>query len=352
MALKDQLTKLKDQGLKEMQQISDAKELDQKIRVDLLGKKGPIMKTLRGIGKLPVSERPVVGKYANQVKGILFTALKKRKTAILHEQLNQKLQAEKIDVTLPGKPVRLGHPHIIQKTMQSICDLFRGMGYKILNGNEVETDEYNFERMNLPKFHPARDLQATFYITPNVLLRTQTSGMQAHSLEKHDFSKGPLKMVSPGVVFRREKDDMTHSHQFHQMEGLVVGEHITLADLKGTLLMLIHKMFGDEYKIRLRPSFFPFTDPSVEVDMTCFNCGGKGSHNGKTCKMCKGTGWVEMLGAGVVHPNVLKNAGLDPHKLSGFALGLGIDRFAMLKYGVNDIRQFYTNDMRFLKQFN
>ncbi|XIF20321.1 MAG: phenylalanine--tRNA ligase subunit alpha [Acetilactobacillus jinshanensis] len=348
MSLKDNLTQLKDQGLSEIKQATDLKTLNQKIRVQLLGKKGPIVKTLRGIGKLPVRQRPVVGKYANQVKGILFRSLTKRNRQLTKANLNNELKAEKIDVTLPGKPVHAGHPHLIQSVMDHICDLFLGMGYEILNGNEVETDEYNFERMNLPKHHPARDMQATFYITPdkNLLLRTQTSGMQARTLEKHDFSKGPLKMISPGVVFRRDDDDATHSHQFHQMEGLVVGKHVTMANLKGTLEFLIHKMFGNEFKIRLRPSFFPFTDPSVEVDMTCFNCGGKG------CSVCKGTGWIEMLGAGVVHPNVLKNAGLDPHKLSGFAFGLGIDRFAMLKYGVNDIRDFYLNDMRFLSQFN
>ena len=346
MSLKTNLARLKDQGLKEIQQITDLKTLNQKIRIELLGKKGPIVKTLRGIGKLPVKERPIVGKYANQVKTQLNSALQKRSQVIDKIDLKRSLKAEKLDVTLPGTPVRQGHPHIIQLMMDHICDLFRSMGYEILNGNEVETDEYNFERMNLPKYHPARDMQATFYITNDLLLRTQTSGMQARSLEKHDFSKGPLKMVSPGVVFRRDKDDQTHSHQFHQMEGLYVGRHVTMADLKGTLKFLIHKMFGNEYNIRLRPSYFPFTDPSVEVDMTCFNCGGKG------CSMCKGTGWVEMLGAGVVHPNVLKNAGIDPQQYNGFALGLGIDRFAMLKYGVNDIRDFYLNDMRFLSQFN
>ncbi|QBP18656.1 phenylalanine--tRNA ligase subunit alpha [Acetilactobacillus jinshanensis] len=348
MSLKDQLTQLRDKGLSEIKQATDLKTLNQKIRVQLLGKKGPIVKTLRGIGKLPVSQRPIVGKYANQVKGQLFRSLKKRNLELAKAKLNDELKAEKIDVTLPGKPVKAGHPHLIQVVMDHICDLFIGMGYEVLNGNEVETDEYNFERMNLPKHHPARDMQATFYITPdkNLLLRTQTSGMQARTLEKHDFSKGPLKMISPGVVFRRDNDDATHSHQFHQMEGLVVGKHVTMADLKGTLEFLIHKMFGNEFDIRLRPSYFPFTDPSVEVDMTCFNCGGKG------CSVCKGTGWIEMLGAGVVHPNVLKNAGLDPHKLNGFAFGLGIDRFAMLKYGVDDIRDFYLNDMRFLSQFD
>ena len=346
MKLKDNLTRLMNQGLSEIKHATDLKTLDHQIRVSLLGKKGPIVKTLRGIGKLPVSERPVVGKYANQVKSKLKSALQDRRRQLAQQHLNAELKREKIDVTLPGTPVVHGHPHLIQLVMDHICDLFVGMGYQVLEGNEVETDEYNFELINLPKGHPARDMQATFYITNDLLLRTQTSGMQARTLEKHDFSKGPLKMVSPGVVFRRDDDDATHSHQFHQMEGLVVGRHVTMADLKGTLEFLIHQMFGNEYDIRLRPSYFPFTDPSLEVDMTCMNCGGKG------CSVCKGTGWIEMLGAGIVHPNVLKNAGVDYHQYNGFAFGLGIDRFAMLKYNVDDIRDFYQNDVRFLDQFN
>ena len=260
--------------------------------------------------------------------------------------MNAKLQSESIDVTLPGTPVAQGQPHVIQQIIDQLVDLFIGMGYEVAVGDEVEQEEYNFEKLNLPKDHPARDMQDTFYITPSVLMRTQTSPMQARMMEKHDFSQGPLKMISPGKVYRRDTDDATHSHQFHQVEGLVVGEHVTMADLKGTLEVVAQNLFGDQLKVRLRPSYFPFTEPSVEADVTCFNCLGKG------CAICKGTGWIEVLGAGMVHPNVLKMSGVDPDVYGGFAFGLGPDRFAMIKYGVEDIRDFYQNDMRFLTQFD
>ena len=260
--------------------------------------------------------------------------------------MNAKLQSESIDVTLPGTPVAQGQPHVIQQIIDQLVDLFIGMGYEVAVGDEVEQEEYNFEKLNLPKDHPARDMQDTFYITPSVLMRTQTSPMQARMMETHDFSKGPLKMISPGKVYRRDTDDATHSHQFHQVEGLVVGEHVTMADLKGTLEVVAQNLFGDQLKVRLRPSYFPFTEPSVEADVTCFNCLGKG------CAICKGNGWIEVLGAGMVHPNVLKMSGVDPDVYGGFAFGLGPDRFAMIKYGVEDIRDFYQNDMRFLTQFD
>ena len=228
---------------------------------------------------------------------------------------------------------------------EEIEDIFLGMGFQIVDGFEVETDYYNFERMNLPKDHPARDMQDTFYITEEILLRTHTSPVQARTLDKHDFSKGPLKMISPGRVFRRDTDDATHSHQFHQIEGLVVGKNISMGDLKGTLEMIIQKMFGAERQIRLRPSYFPFTEPSVEVDVSCFKCGGKG------CNVCKKTGWIEILGAGMVHPQVLEMSGVDSEEYSGFAFGLGQERIAMLRYGINDIRGFYQGDVRFSEQF-
>ena len=295
---------------------------------------------------LSAEERPKVGKFANEVRDELQQALEDKKSSLEQALMNAKLQSESIDVTLPGTPVAQGQPHVIQQIIDQLVDLFIGMGYEVAVGDEVEQEEYNFEKLNLPKDHPARDMQDTFYITPSVLMRTQTSPMQARMMETHDFSKGPLKMISPGKVYRRDTDDATHSHQFHQVEGLVVGEYVTMADLKGTLEVVAQNLFGDQLKVRLRPSYFPFTEPSVEADVTCFNCLGKG------CAICKGNGWIEVLGAGMVHPNVLKMSGVDPDVYGGFAFGLGPDRFAMIKYGVEDIRDFYQNDMRFLTQFD
>lgn len=344
MSLKDKLTELRQKGLADIQKSADLKDVNQ-IRVSLLGKKGPITEVLRGMRDLEASERPKVGAFANEVRDDLTNALTQRREALEAAALNARLAKETLDVTLPGTPVAKGEPHVIQQIIDQIEDLFLGMGYQVLSGPEVEEDKYNFEMMNLPKNHPARDMQDTFYITKEILMRTQTSPMQARTLEKHDFSQGPLKMISPGVVYRRDTDDPTHSHQFHQVEGLVIDKHVTMADLKGTLQVLAHELFGDKFDVRLRPSYFPFTEPSVEADITCFNCGGKG------CKVCKNTGWIEVLGAGMVHPNVLKMADVDPDVYGGFAFGVGPDRFAMLKYGVDDIRNFYLNDVRFLTQF-
>ncbi|USS89725.1 phenylalanine--tRNA ligase subunit alpha [Fructilactobacillus cliffordii] len=345
MSLQTELETIKDNGLRQIEAATDQKELNQ-IKVQLLGKKGSITQTLRGIAKLPVEERPTAGSLANQIRDELTTALETKLSALETASLNQKLAAEKIDVTLPGDQIPFGHPHVIQKIIDEIEDIFIGMGYQVLSGPEVEEEHYNFEMMNLPKDHPARDMQDTFYITKEILMRTHTSPMQARALETHDFSQGPLKMISPGVVFRRDTDDPTHSHQFHQVEGIVIDKHITMADLKGTLTAMTHALFGDKFQVRLRPSYFPFTEPSVEADITCMNCGGKG------CAVCKGSGWIEVLGAGMVHPNVLKMAGVNPHEYGGFAFGVGPDRFAMLKYGVNDIRDFYLNNLKFLTQFD
>ena len=238
-----------------------------------------------------------------------------------------------------------GTAHVLAHVQDQVEDFFIGLGYQVVEGPEVESDHYNFEMMNLPKDHPARDMQDTFYITPEYLLRTQTSPVQARTMEKHDFTKGPLKMLSPGRVFRRDNDDATHSHQFYQIEGLVIDKHITMSDLKGTLASFAKEMFGEDREVRLRPSYFPFTEPSLEVDISCFKCGGEG------CSVCKGTGWIEVLGSGMVHPNVLEAAGVDSSVYGGFAFGLGQDRIAMLKYGIEDIRSLYTNDVRFLSQF-
>lgn len=344
MTLQAQLEALRDNTLKEIAQVATLKELNQ-IRVETLGKKGPITEVLRGMKNLSPEERPVVGGFANEIRDLLTEAIEARKVVLENEALNAALKEESLDVTLPGKQMPQGTRHILTQVMEEIEDIFLGMGYQVVEGYEVESDHYNFERMNLPKDHPARDMQDTFYISDEMLIRTHTSPVQARTMEKHDFSKGALRMISPGKVFRRDTDDATHSHQFHQIEGLVVGENISMGDLKGTLEMIIKKMFGEDRKIRLRPSYFPFTEPSVEVDVSCFKCGGKG------CNVCKKTGWIEILGAGMVHPRVLEMSGVDSEKYSGFAFGLGQERIAMLRYGINDIRGFYQGDVRFSDQF-
>ncbi|MGM0250859.1 phenylalanine--tRNA ligase subunit alpha [Enterococcus sp. AZ129] len=344
MTLQAQLEALRDNTLKEIAQVATLKELNQ-IRVETLGKKGPITEVLRGMKNLSPEERPVVGGFANEIRDLLTEAIDARKVVLENEALNAALKEESLDVTLPGKQMPQGTRHILTQVMEEIEDIFLGMGYQVVEGYEVESDHYNFERMNLPKDHPARDMQDTFYISDEMLIRTHTSPVQARTMEKHDFSKGALRMISPGKVFRRDTDDATHSHQFHQIEGLVVDKNVTMGDLKGTLEVMMKKMFGEDRKIRLRPSYFPFTEPSVEVDVSCFKCGGAG------CNVCKHTGWIEILGAGMVHPDVLQMSGIDPTEYSGFAFGLGPDRVAMLRYGVNDIRNFYQNDLRFLNQF-
>ncbi|MDN3189313.1 phenylalanine--tRNA ligase subunit alpha [Enterococcus faecalis] len=344
MTLQAQLEALRDNTLKEIAQVATLKELNQ-IRVETLGKKGPITEVLRGMKNLSPEERPVVGGFANEIRDLLTEAIEARKVVLENEALNAALKEESLDVTLPGKQMPQGTRHILTQVMEEIEDIFLGMGYQVVEGYEVESDHYNFERMNLPKDHPARDMQDTFYISDEMLIRTHTSPVQARTMEKHDFSKGALRMISPGKVFRRDTDDATHSHQFHQIEGLVVDKNVTMGDLKGTLEVMMKKMFGEDRKIRLRPSYFPFTEPSVEVDVSCFKCGGAG------CNVCKHTGWIEILGTGMVHPDVLQMSGIDPTEYSGFAFGLGPDRVAMLRYGVNDIRNFYQNDLRFLNQF-
>lgn len=344
MDIKEKLESLQMEALEKIQSSNDLKELNE-YRVAYLGKKGPITEALRGMKDVSPEERPVIGSLANEVRDQLSAAIQTVREELEQKALTVALEAEKIDVTLPGKTVSVGTKHVLTQIMEEIEDLFLGMGYQIVDGPEVELDRYNFEKMNLPKDHPARDMQDTFYITEEVLLRTHTSPVQARTMEKHDFSKGPLKMISPGKVYRRDNDDATHSHQFTQIEGLVVAENITLADLKGTLDLFAKKLFGEDREIRLRPSYFPFTEPSVEVDVSCFKCGGEG------CNVCKGSGWIEILGSGLVHPNVLEMSGVDSTKYSGFAFGMGPERVAMLKYGIDDIRHFYQNDKRFLDQF-
>ena len=341
--MEQQLKQLEQEALAKIEAASNVKELND-VRVAYLGKKGPITDLLKGMGKLSAEERPKMGALVNTVRENLTDVLTAKSTALEEAAIQEQLEKESIDVTLPGARVAIGNRHPLTRVIEEIEDLFVGMGYEIVEGPEVEKDYYNFEAMNLPKGHPARDMQDSFYISEEILLRTHTSPVQARTMEA---KKGePIRVICPGKVFRRDTDDATHSHQFMQIEGLVIGENIRMSDLKGTLDALAKKMFGAEREIRLRPSFFPFTEPSVEVDVSCHKCGGKG------CNVCKQTGWIEILGAGMVHPNVLEMAGYDSSKLSGFAFGIGAERIAMLKYGVDDIRHFYTNDVRFLSQFH
>ncbi|KON86806.1 phenylalanine--tRNA ligase [Sporosarcina globispora] len=342
--MQERLKELQTEALEKISTAADLKELND-IRVSYLGKKGPITEVLKGMGKLSAEERPKMGALANEVRDSIAAGIEEKQKHLEEAAVQEKLAAEKIDVTLPGRPVKTGNHHPLTRIIEEIEDLFIGMGYTVAEGPEVEKDYYNFEALNLPKGHPARDMQDSFYITEEILLRTHTSPVQARTMEKHE-GKGPVKIICPGKVYRRDNDDATHSHQFMQIEGLVVDENIRMTDLKGTLEVFAKKMFGEDREIRLRPSFFPFTEPSVEMDISCKICGGKG------CSVCKGTGWIEILGAGMVHPNVLEMAGFDSKKYTGFAFGMGPERIAMLKYGVDDIRHFYTNDVRFLKQFS
>ena len=342
----EKLTSIKEEGLTRIEACEDLAQLQQ-LRVLYLGKKGPIQEVMKSMKDLPKEERPAFGQQVNEVKTLFANAIEERRSVLEVAEMEKKIEEEKIDITLSGQKPNLGNAHPLMIVQQEMEDLFIGLGYTVEEGPEVEMDLYNFERANIPKDHPARDMQDTFYINAEELLRTHTTAIQTRQLEKFaQEGKELIKVICPGKVYRRDDDDATHSHQFMQCEGLVVGEHITLSDLKGTLQFLAQKMFGEERVIRFRPSYFQFTEPSVEVDVSCHVCGGKG------CPVCKGTGWIEILGAGMVHPNVLTMAGYDAEKLSGFAFGIGIERVAMLKYGITDIRNFYTNDIRFLKTFN
>lgn len=342
--MKERLEQLKQEALNKVENADSIKELKD-VRVEYLGKKGPITEVLRGMGKLSKEERPVIGQLANDVRENIAEAIETKQTRMEDEALEKQLEEESIDVTLPGRPVQVGGPHLLTSIVEEIEDLFIGMGFEIKEGPEVETDYYNFEALNLPKGHPARDMQDSFYVTEELLMRTHTSPVQARTMGARNGSE-PVKMICPGKVYRRDTDDATHSHQFTQIEGLLVDKNVRMSDLKGVLNAFAKQMFGAEREIRLRPSFFPFTEPSVEMDISCKVCGGTG------CSVCKQTGWIEILGGGMVHPNVLEMAGYDPSEYSGFAFGMGPERIAMLKYGVDDIRHFYTNDIRFLEQYH
>ena len=340
----ENLAGIKEEGLTKIKACEDVASLNQ-LRVLYLGKKGPIQEVMKTMKDLPQEERPAFGAQVNTVKEELASALEERRFVLETKEMNEKMENEKIDVTLQGYRPHIANLHPLTIIQQELEDLFIGLGYTVAEGPEVELDLYNFERANIPKDHPARDMQDTFYINVEELLRTHTTAIQTRQLEKI-APQLPIKVICPGKVYRRDDDDATHSHQFTQCEGLVIGEDIQLSDLKGTLEFMAKKMFGESRVIRFRPSYFQFTEPSVEVDVSCHMCGGKG------CNVCKGTGWIEILGAGMVHPNVLTMAGYDATKVSGFAFGVGIERIAMLKYGIDDIRNFYTNDIRFLQMFN
>ncbi|MFV9511133.1 phenylalanine--tRNA ligase subunit alpha [Tepidibacillus sp. LV47] len=341
--MQDRLKQIRVNALAEIDQVTDLQSL-QSLRIKYLGKKGEITEVLRGMGALSQEERPYIGKLVNEIREEIEQVLRQKEEFLREKEMEQRLKEETIDVTLPGQPSIQGNRHPLTRIIEEIEDIFIGMGFEVAEGPEVESDYYNFEALNIPKDHPARDMQDTFYITEDILMRTHTSPVQVRTMlaKKGDV---PVKIICPGKVYRKDEDDATHSHQFTQIEGLVVDENISMSDLKGILLSFAKRMFGEQSKIRLRPSFFPFTEPSAEVDVSCMICHGEG------CRVCKETGWIEILGAGMVHPKVLENAGYDSNKYTGFAFGMGVERIAMLKYGIDDIRQFYINDLRFLDQF-
>ena len=340
----EQLKQLRAQAERAIQNCDTLSKLND-CRVEYLGKKGPLQEAMKEMKNLDPADRPAFGASVNEIKSFIASLIEEKKAELEVKEMNERLEKEKIDITLDGFEPNLGNVHPLTLVQQELEDLFIGLGYTVAEGPEVEMDLYNFERANIPHGHPARDMQDTFYIDAERLLRTHTTAIQTRQLEAH-APKLPIKVICPGKVYRRDDDDATHSHQFTQMEGLVVAEGIQLSDLKGTLEFMAKKMFGDKRVIRFRPSYFQFTEPSVEVDVSCHICNGKG------CPVCKHTGWIEILGAGMVHPNVLEMAGYDSTKCSGFAFGVGVERVAMLKYGIDDIRHFYTNDVRFLKVFS
>ena len=341
--MKEKLESIKKLAEEKVSKIQERQDLND-LKVKILGKKGELTEILRGMGSLSPEERPKMGSLVNSVRAEIETLINKKEQEIEEKELTKKLEDEKIDISLPGTKVKRGSKHPLNRVIEEVEDLFVSMGYDVVSGPELETDEYCFERLNLPKGHPARDMQDSFYITSEYLLRTQTSAVQARTMMANE-EKTPIRVICPGKTYRKE-DDATHSHQFNQVEGLVIDKNISFADLKGTLEIFMKKMLGENTKLRFRPSYFPFTEPSFEVDVSCFKCGGKG------CNLCKQTGWIELLGSGMVHPNVLKMNGYDPEVYSGFAFGTGLDRLAMFKYGITDMRLLYANDVKFLSQFD
>ncbi len=340
--MRSQLEQIKENALKELHDCLEGKGLDA-LRVKYLGKKGELTTILKQMGKLSAEERPVIGQMANEVRQTLEDAVARRQEELKAKELDRRLASEKLDITMPGKTRAEGGLHPLSIVQEDLIDIFRSMGFDVVDGPEIETDYYCFEALNVPKDHPARDMQDTFYLGENLLLRTQTSAAQIRTMEGR---KPPIRIICPGRVYRADDLDATHSPIFHQMEGLVVDKGITMCDLKGCLEQFVHEIYGPETKVRFRPSFFPFTEPSVEVDVSCSACGGKG------CRVCKGAGWIEILGAGMVHPRVLKGCGIDPDVYTGFAFGIGLDRLTTTRYKISDIRLLFENDQRFLEQFN
>lgn len=339
------LNKMQDLKLKAQERIPQLLSIEEinEFRVKMLGRKGELTQMLRGLKDLAAEERAEAGRLANELKDNLEALLNSRLEEFKARELEMRLAGEKIDVTLPGMPAHRGSKHPLTRVQDEILEIFISMGFSVAEGPEIESDYYNFEALNVPKDHPARDMQDTFYINSDILLRTHTSPVQVRTMEKM-CPRLPIKIVVPGTVYRKD-DDATHSPMFHQVEGLMIDRHITFANLKGTLMLFAQKIFGSDVRVRYRPSFFPFTEPSAEMDISCVECGGKG------CRVCSHTGWLEILGAGMVHPRVLQYGGYDPEEVTGFAFGMGIERISMLKYGINDLRLFFDNDIRFLRQF-
>ena len=347
--MKEQLEKIRSQALALLEQAQTPVQLDE-LRVRYLGKKGELTAVLKMMGKLSAEERPVMGQLSNSIRAQIEEKLEQRKAQIHSAVLEAKLKEEAVDVTIPGEEVKLGHQHPMNIVLQQIKDIFVGMGYQVVDGPEVELASYNFTRLNIEEGHPSRDRSDTFYFDSedSVLLRTQTSPMQIRYIENH---KPPLCMLAPGRVFRKDEADATHSPMFHQIEGLVVDENITMGNLKGALITIMNRIYGQDAQVRFRPHHFPFTEPSCEMDMQCHKCHGTGEVDGQVCSTCHGEGWIELLGAGMVHPEVLRNCGIDPDKYSGFAFGIGLERTAMGRMKINDLRLIFDNDVRFLNQF-
>ena len=339
--MKDRLSKIRQNALNQIEEAGALEKLND-IRVAFLGKKGELTSIMKSMKELAPEERPAFGQMVNETRSEIEKKMEEMKTELARKAREAQLKAEVIDVTLPAKKSNVGHRHPNTIALEEVERIFVGMGYEVVEGPEVEKDYYNFEALNIPANHPAKDEQDTFYINKEFVLRTQTSGTQVHTMETQEL---PIRMIAPGRVYRSDEVDATHSPCFHQIEGLVIDKHITFADLKGTLAEFARELFGEETKVKFRPHHFPFTEPSAEVDVTCFKCGGKG------CRMCKGSGWIEILGCGMVHPKVLKMSGIDPEEYSGFAFGVGLERITLLKYEIDDMRLLYENDTRFLKQF-
>ena len=345
--MKDKLQAIREEALKQIRESNRLDKLNE-VRVSFLGKKGELTAVLKGMKNGDPKERPFVGQMVNETREAIEEFLEETKKKLEEKAREEKMKQEVIDVTLPAKKINVGHRHPNTIALEEVERIFVGMGYEVVEGPEIEYDLYNFEKLNIPANHPAKDEQDTFYINKDIVLRTQTSPVQARIMEQ---GKLPIRMIAPGRVFRSDEVDATHSPSFHQIEGLVVDKNITFADLKGTLEEFAKQLFGPETKTKFRPHHFPFTEPSAEVDVSCFKCGGSGEIEGHSCRFCKGSGWIEILGCGMVHPHVFEMCGIDPEEYTGFAFGVGLERIALLKYEIDDMRELYKNDIRFLKQF-